>query len=94
MAVDTRNKRASVIGLAFSVLLTLPAPDATVHDVDRPHLAYSYSGLTAEAPVVGPPDIVNATVTFRRNVAGTATFARTVQTTMHVRGTVETEIER
>lgn len=60
---------------------------------DRYFAPRYFPNLGAEL-AVGPPDIVNATMTFRRNVSGTATFARTVQTTMHIRGTVNAEIER
>lgn len=44
MAVDTRNKRASALGLGLAPLAVLPAPDSTVGAPDRPQLAYSYAG--------------------------------------------------
>jgi hypothetical protein len=49
MAVDTRNKRASVIGIAAVLAAVLPAPDATVAQADRQHVAYCYSGIEASA---------------------------------------------
>ena len=49
MAVDTRNKRASVLGFVFPLTLILPAPDAAIVQADRQHVAYSYSGISAEA---------------------------------------------
>lgn len=45
--MDTRNKRASAIGVAFVAALILPAPDATVGQPDRQHAAYSYAGIQA-----------------------------------------------
>ena len=58
------------------------------------YFAPRYFPNLGAAAVVGIPDIVNATVTFRRQVTGTATFTRTVHATMHIRGVVEGEIER
>jgi hypothetical protein len=60
MAVDTRNKRASVIGLAAATLLTLPLADASVGTADRPHVAYSYAGIAVESPII-PPDMTRVT---------------------------------
>lgn len=44
MAVDTRNKRGSVLGLALASLAILPLADASVDDADRVQLAYCYAG--------------------------------------------------
>lgn len=52
MAVDTRDKRASVLGIGLAALLVLPAP-GTIDQPDRQQLAYSYRGLLASVPVVG-----------------------------------------
>jgi len=52
MAVDTRNKRASCLGLGLAALLVLPAPDAAVETGDRAHVAYCYAGIDAGSPVV------------------------------------------
>lgn len=45
--VDTRNKRASVIGVAAAIALTLPAPDGTIVQADRQHAAFCYAGILA-----------------------------------------------
>lgn len=54
MAIDTRDKRASVLGLGLASLLVLPAP-AALDQPDRQQLAYCYRGLSASAPVVVTP---------------------------------------
>lgn len=58
MAVDTRAKRASVLGLCAAVVLTLPAPDATVGQDDRQHTSFCYSGLTASAAVIATAEVI------------------------------------
>lgn len=47
MAVDTRSRRASVIGIGLAAALTLPLADATVGQPDRQHVAFAYPGITA-----------------------------------------------
>lgn len=49
MAVDTRNKRASAIGIGLALRLVLPAPDASVDQPDRQQVSYSYAGISAQA---------------------------------------------
>lgn len=49
MALDTRSKRASAIGLMLPFVLNLPAPDGTVAAGDRQHLAHAYSGIPSVA---------------------------------------------
>lgn len=57
MAVDTQDKRASVLGFGLAALLILPAPGA-IDQPDRQQLAYSYRGLTAAPSEVADGDIV------------------------------------
>lgn len=54
MAVDTQDKRASVLGLGLAALLVLPSPGA-IDQPDRQHVAYSYRGITAAVAVVLDP---------------------------------------
>jgi hypothetical protein len=49
MAVDTRSRRASVLGIALAVNLTLPLSDGTVGQPDRQHVAFCYPGILASA---------------------------------------------
>lgn len=60
MAVNTRNRRASVIGLAVAARLVLPAPDGALVQADRQQTAYSYAGILAQPLVifVATPDWV------------------------------------
>ncbi len=51
MAVDTRNKRASILGLALASAIVFPNPDGTIDNPDRQQTAYSYSGISS-IPVV------------------------------------------
>jgi hypothetical protein len=61
MAIDTRSKRASVIGVASAMLLTLPLADGTVGQPDRQHVALCYAGIQAAEAVVATPRVVAAT---------------------------------
>lgn len=45
----TRNDRASILGFGLAALLVLPAPDGTVSQPDRQHVAACYSGITPAA---------------------------------------------
>ena len=58
MAVDTRSKRASVLGIAAAITLTLPLSDGTVGQPDRQHVACCYAGIEAAAStdVAATPD--------------------------------------
>lgn len=49
MAVDTRSRRASVLGIGLAFTLTLPLSDGTVGQPDRQHVAFSYPGIQAAA---------------------------------------------
>jgi hypothetical protein len=51
MAIDTRNKRASVQAYLFGMMR--PLPDGTIDASDRATLGWEYSGLTYTPP--GPP---------------------------------------
>ena len=51
MAVDTRNKRASVLGIALAIGFPFPNPDGTIDQADRQHIAYCYPGISAGEPV-------------------------------------------
>lgn len=55
MPVDTRDKRASAIGVAQYYLVQGPLPDGTLNAGDRQHVAMSYRGIAADAPpALGP----------------------------------------
>jgi len=55
MAIDTRNRRASVIGLDLLALRVLPSPDGTIDAGDRAQLAGKYRGtFEAAAGGAGP----------------------------------------
>jgi hypothetical protein len=51
MAADSRNKRASLIGLGTPWSRVLPNPDGTLDASDRLHLLYLYAGIAADEPV-------------------------------------------
>jgi hypothetical protein len=75
MPVDTRNKRASVLGLAQPSLLAPPLPDGSITAPDRLHLAYLYAGIAASAPVVVRPLVRQAVVLRRTNAAAVSAVA-------------------
>lgn len=58
MAIDTRDKRASVIGLDLPSGRVLPLP-GTLDSGDRLHLALLYRGIAASSPTPStPPPVV------------------------------------
>ena len=50
MAIDSRNKRASALGLAFALLVQLPLADGAVSTTDRQQVAGSYAGTVPLSP--------------------------------------------
>ena len=63
MAIDTRSRRASVLGVAVAVALTLPLADGSVSTENRAHVAFCYAGLagpaaSADTVVMVPSDDV------------------------------------
>jgi hypothetical protein len=69
MAVDTRQKRASAIGLGLAALLILPAPGGTIDQADQQQAASAYAGILAAPSVEIPGDIVTtAPAIFARSV--------------------------
>jgi hypothetical protein len=54
MAVDTANKRMSVVGFALPFRTVAPIPDGSLAAVaDREQVAHSYAGIAASAPAIG-----------------------------------------
>lgn len=86
MAVDTRDKRASVLGLALASLLVLPEP-GTLDQPDRQHVAYSYRGITAEEIVV---DSSLPSFTYEATWQQTKTYEATFQQTKTYEATLQT----
>ena len=44
MAIDSRNKRASILGLAVATTLALPVPNGSIVVGDRQQVAFCYAG--------------------------------------------------
>lgn len=55
MAVDTANKRASVINFGTPWVGVLPPPDGSVDTEDRQLVLNLYSGIAAGGPPTGNP---------------------------------------
>jgi len=51
MPVDTRDKRAAVLGYALPITI-YPNPDGALGQADRQQTAFLYPGILAGAPVV------------------------------------------
>ena len=49
MAVDTRNKRASCLGLD-GITQVFPNPDGSITQPDRQQIAFAYPGIAAAPP--------------------------------------------
>lgn len=60
MAVDSRSKRASSVGLMLASLLAPVTPDGTIAAADRQHAAQTYSGIAAVDAT--PPDDADVSV--------------------------------
>jgi hypothetical protein len=54
MAVDSRSKRASVLGVGLAAAITPPLADGTVNALDQHHMAFAYR-LQADEPAAPPP---------------------------------------
>ena len=52
MALDTRNKRASAVGLALAWRLVLPNPDGSLIQADRQQAALCYAGIDADEAII------------------------------------------
>ncbi len=56
MAIDTANKRRSMLGLALASLIVMPVPNGGIDAADRQHMLGAYAGIPfASAPVAPPP---------------------------------------
>jgi hypothetical protein len=77
MAVDTRNKRASVLGFALVALVVLPAPNGSVSAADRLQVSASYAGIAADSPtpgVVTPTGSISA-ISVENYIGGSVTIS-------------------
>lgn len=53
MAIDTRDKRFSMLAIGSGLFKAMPNPDGGFGSAaDRQMLAYMYSGIVADAPTV------------------------------------------
>ena len=75
MAVDTRNKRMSMIGLGIPVPSVLPDPDGTISSSDRAQFLWLYSGI-AIAPIVRK--IIEFVVYLHKRTVTTILNSRTI----------------
>lgn len=77
MAVDTRNKRASVLGLTLAALVVLPAPNGSVTAPDRLHVSACYAGIAATGVLVSPAAAIGELTTDGATpfLGGSTTFA-------------------
>lgn len=63
MAVDTRNKRMSMIGLASPVPRLWPSPDGSLAaNADRQMMLFRYAGIIAESVAVVPTYTATAAI--------------------------------
>lgn len=60
MAVDTRNKRASILGIGLAAAIVFPNPDATVAQADRQQCARVYAGIDAGEGQVSPYKVLTS----------------------------------
>ena len=53
MALDTKQKRSSAIGINLPFVVLFPDPDGAVSQADRQDVGYSYAGILAAGAVIG-----------------------------------------
>lgn len=64
--MNTRSKRASSVGVLLGFCVLAPvAPDATLNQGDRQHIAWSYSGILAAGAAAGPAATADVVVWVR-----------------------------
>lgn len=81
MALDSRAKRASSVGIGLLWLLAPPLPDGAISQGDRQHIAISYSGILADE---ADPDVLSAialTGSFAQSISLTGSYASSVSLT-------------
>lgn len=70
MALDTRSKRASSVGIVSFTVLALVLPDGAIAAADRQHIATSYSGILSNASIEVTPTPASLSLsTFAPSVA-------------------------
>ncbi len=90
MAIDTRERRASLIGLGLPGLAVAPLPDGAVSEADRAQLGWLYAGLDYTAvPAVGL-----VALTLRARSVALTLEARSAALTLHPRSVALTLLER
>jgi len=77
MAIDTKDKRGSVIGAFSPARRTLPTPDGSLNAADREQVGYCYRGIAASPPVI-------ADVVFRSNVRNLNTRSNVIEKIGHL----------
>lgn len=90
MAVDTRNKRSSAIGVSLPWRGMLPDPDGSVDTEDRPHVVWLYSGI--EAVEITVPTV--SVIAFVDSGRAMPVLVRgSVSCPVHVQGTISAPVE-
>ena len=75
MAIDTEDRRRSVVGI-------LPMADSTIYGVDKQHVAGFYRGIAAASPVViVTPSCRTVTIPYEDRTANIPYEDRTVMIT-------------
>ena len=78
MAIDTRAKRSSAIGVGLPVPSMLPDADGTVVATDRQWLTWLYSGIAAAVPVDAYEQIYSALVAIRQTANANVAIRQTM----------------
>jgi len=88
MAIDTRQKRFSIITLGRTTQPIVLTPDGTIDQADRQSLLWGYSGILWDSPiVVDPVDIflfnsyIELTRTFNSHIETEKSFNSNIEAT-------------
>lgn len=61
--IDTRDKRASTLGIGLGFLVAAPVPDGALSAEDRQHIAGAYRAISAQS--LSPPQVTSNPVVVR-----------------------------
>jgi hypothetical protein len=82
MAIDTRDKRASAVGVGLAVLSLLPTANSAVSAADRLFFSWLYAGIAAAAP--SGEHILSAVVAIRQTATANIAIRQTASAEVEI----------
>lgn len=88
MAIDTTEKKLSLMSMGQVYQAALPVPNGSLDQADVQHLLWGYAGILWETAVVATPEIVLLKGSIARSVLLSGELERTVALTGSIDRTV------